>query len=89
MTDDDPLRGVKVVSDEVAEKASMCVCMRVGLGDEKRFDDNEYGVCADCGAAIYYRPYVPKKPPKVCLLCAYKRAGIAIDRQDEGQNPDG
>lgn len=77
-TRDDPLRGVKVVSAEDAEKADICVCMRVGTGDETRFDDNEYGVCADCGHAIYHRPSMPRKPPKVCVPCGYKRAGIAL-----------
>lgn len=67
------------VSAEQAEQADVVVCMRVGTGDETRFDDNEYGVCVDCGAAIYCRPYVPKKPPKVCVDCVIARVKIATE----------
>lgn len=83
-SDDDPLHhGIKVVSPEDAEQADMCVCMRIGEGDMFRFDDNVYGKCADCGHGIYHRPTMPKKPPKVCVSCAYKRAGIAIEAEPE------
>lgn len=76
--------GVKVVSDEEAEKADICVCMPVG---PSRFNDNELGACADCGCAIMFRPTNPKKPIKVCVDCGMRRAGISeeeIARHREG-----
>ena len=66
----------KIVSAERAEQATFVVCMRVGTGDMFRFDDNQYGKCADCGHAIYFRPYNPTTPPKICAHCALDRAGI-------------
>lgn len=72
----------KIGTAEECEQATIAVCMRVGTGDETRFDDNVYGVCADCGHAIYYRPYTPKKPPKVCVHCALDRAGISEDDRE-------
>lgn len=81
MGNDEPIDGWKsgrgrritAVSAEDAEKADMCICMPVG---PSRFDDNEIGTCADCGCAIMFRPYNPKKPVKVCFACGMRRAGI-------------
>lgn len=57
-----------VVSDEEANLADMVVCARADM--DSPFDDNETGVCCKCGTAIIFRPYVPKKLPRVCLTCA-------------------
>jgi hypothetical protein len=61
---------VKVVSKAEAEDADFVVCMRVGGGGEERFSDNVYGHCAVCHHPIFYRPYNPQRPPKVCMQCA-------------------
>lgn len=66
----------KIGTAEECEGAAIAVCMRIGEGDAFRFDDNQFGRCADCGHAIYFRPYIPKTPPKVCVHCALDRAGI-------------
>jgi hypothetical protein len=68
---------VEVVSAEQAEEADLVVCMR--LGSPSPFTDNELGVCHDCQHPIIFRPYVPKKPIKVCLECMGDRvkAGAA------------
>lgn len=80
---------IYIATPEECEQADICVCMRVGTGDETRFDDNEYGECADCGHAIYFRPYNPKTPIKLCAQCAMKRAGIPDETvqqlKDEGE----
>lgn len=60
---------VKFVDDQEAEKASVVVCMPLG---PSTFDDNEEGECSMCGRKIMFRPYVPKAPPKICLVCAFE-----------------
>jgi hypothetical protein len=57
------------------------VCMRVGDGDDKLFNDNVYGRCAECEHPIYYRPNNPKRPPKICVQCAIEK--VEHDRQDQ------
>lgn len=59
---------VHVVSQEEAEKAAAVVCCRTGL--PSHFADNVTGACAHCGHAIFFRPHVPKSPPKICIECA-------------------
>ena len=59
---------IKVVSDEEAERADFAVCCRVGMSTP--FTDNLTGVCAHCGHAIFWRPYMPKRPIKICIQCA-------------------
>jgi hypothetical protein len=68
---------IAVVSNEEAEKATFVVCLR--LGEPSPFTDNEYGKCAHCGHGIFFRPYVPTTPPKICLQCAidFGRGGKA------------
>ncbi len=63
---------IQIVSTEEAEKADMVVCCRVGTPSD--FTDNEFGTCSDCGHAIFFRPYMPKKPRKICVECLGDRA---------------
>jgi len=58
---------IKVVSHDEAERCSYVVCMR--KGSYSPFTDNETGVCSHCGTAIFFRPYMAKTPPKICLEC--------------------
>lgn len=58
---------IKVVSDAEAETAEYAVCLRDG--SPTPFTDNLKGECALCAAPIIFRPYIPKKPMKVCLEC--------------------
>lgn len=58
----------KVVGDDEAEQADFVICLRAG--SRSPFKDNLTGVCAHCGAAIIFRPYMPKTPQKICLECA-------------------
>lgn len=59
---------LKPVNSEQAEAADYCVCLR--KEDATPFSDNEFGVCCACGAEVQFRPYMPKRPPKICLPCA-------------------
>lgn len=58
---------ITVVSDEEAEEVDAVVCLRAG--SPSPFTDNETGVCSQCGHAIFFRPYMPKKPRKICVQC--------------------
>jgi hypothetical protein len=58
---------VKVVSEAEAEATDACICMLADYNSP--FTDNEFGVCSKCGAAVMFRPYMPKKPPKICMPC--------------------
>jgi len=58
---------IDIVSNEEAEKADFVVCLRIGMPSS--FTDNEYGKCAHCGHGIFFRPYMPKKPAKICVQC--------------------
>ncbi len=60
---------VRVGTAAECETAEICVVMR--QPDPGRFTDNERGVCSRCGHGVYFRPHVPKRPPKVCVWCAY------------------
>ena len=59
---------IKVVSEAEAETVDFVVCCRVGMATP--FDDNVFDVCAHCGHAIFFRPYMPKRPAKICVECA-------------------
>lgn len=62
------MKRFETVSVEEAETADMCICMPWhGPHD---FNDNIRGVCVGCGVAVRFRPYAPKRPPKVCIGCA-------------------
>jgi hypothetical protein len=58
---------IPIVSDEEAEKADFVVCVR--SPGPKYFPDNEYGHCVVCGHLVTFRPYMPKKPQRLCLEC--------------------
>lgn len=58
---------IQVVSPSEAEKADYVVCCR--LGSPTIFSDNAYGQCTHCGHASFFRPYMPKGPPKICVEC--------------------
>lgn len=59
---------VTVVSQDEAENAGMVGCIRYH-GVMLYFSDNEIGTCSRCGHQVQFRPYAPKKPPKVCMEC--------------------
>lgn len=61
---------VKVASEKELEKADFVICMP--LPDPKHFEGNIETECAFCKRGIYHRPYMPKKPLKICLSCAGK-----------------
>jgi hypothetical protein len=60
----------EIVSDEEAESCDLVVCCRVGA--RTSFTDNIHTLCARCGFPIFHRPHAPKRPPKVCIECAYE-----------------
>ena len=59
------LSKIKVASEEECEQADVVVC-----GPTSHFGDDVHSFCSKCGVDIVYRPYVPKKPSKVCMACA-------------------
>ena len=59
---------ISIVSGEEAEAVDFVVCCRAGRPSP--FKDNVTGVCAHCGHAIFFRPYMPQKPQKICVECA-------------------
>ena len=72
---------MKIVDDpEELEKCDFVVCMPNGEGEY--FDDDVRDFCADCGRGIHYRPHNPKRPPKICLECAAKRAEADKEASD-------
>ena len=64
------LKKVRIAPDEELEEASMVVCMP--NDSPSYFSDDVYTTCAECGVGIHHRPYMPKKPKKVCIECAVK-----------------
>jgi hypothetical protein len=71
---------VQIVSDEEAENVDMVVCLPDS--GPRYFDDDVTTSCAWCGIPIRHRPYVPKRPPKVCIHCASASTG-----RDKGKLP--
>ena len=63
---------IAVASDEEAAAAPMIICLQ--FTGSLRSPDNERGLCFLCGHPIQFRPTVPKKPPKVCIPCAFEWA---------------
>ncbi len=57
-----------VVSDQEAEQCDGVVCMPWSCDSD--FDDDVKSACIGCGQAIRHRPHVPKRPPKICIVCA-------------------
>jgi hypothetical protein len=62
-----------------AEDADGVVCMR--LTSPLLLPDNVIDICSKCGEAIQYRPNAPKRPPKLCYVCADP---IITDRAAKG-----
>jgi hypothetical protein len=57
-----------VDSDDEAECADGLVCAR--LTSPLMMPDNVIDLCSKCGEAIQLRPDAPKRPPKICNVCA-------------------
>ena len=64
-----------IISEEKAEKVDFLVCCSE---DHESFLDNLYGNCSKCKRKIHFRPYVPKKPKKICMKCAEKLGAMEI-----------
>ncbi len=62
---------VQVVDNAEAERAALVMCAPATM--PAHFPDDVIAACAWCGCAIRHRPHVPKKPPKVCMGCAFAR----------------
>lgn len=57
-----------VSSEEDAKNATLVVCMLWNEGT--RSPDDVAAACWGCGAKLRHRPYMPTRPPKLCLTCA-------------------
>jgi hypothetical protein len=60
---------VTVVSEEEAETCDVLICMRK-TDDPGTFKDNVEDSCSKCSHAVVMRPYAPKKPKRICMVCA-------------------
>jgi hypothetical protein len=59
---------IEVVSEAVAETADIVVC---ALWSWPGFAaDDVRGACGLCTVPIRFRPHAPKRPVKVCMVCA-------------------
>jgi hypothetical protein len=56
-----------VASAKDCEDASYLVCVLATMTSP--FTDNERGVCSICERAVIFRPYAPKRPPRICIDC--------------------
>jgi len=63
---------IPIVSAEQAEQCDFVVCVRKGAFSP--FIDNEAGRCSVCDHVVVFRPWMPKKPPRLCLECAAEMA---------------
>lgn len=59
---------IPVVSDEKAEECDYLICMP--WDDNSPFPDNLKGICCSCGVELMYRWHAPRKPKRICLVCA-------------------
>jgi hypothetical protein len=66
---DNALRKMIESNPEEYEQVTAVVCLRKSDADFN-FPDNVEGLCAICLEPIIYRPFSPKKPPKICSVCA-------------------
>lgn len=65
------MKTIKIEFDEKKlEQADFVVCL--SLPDSGHFKNNIVTECAFCGRGIYHRPYMPKKPLKICGWCLLK-----------------
>jgi hypothetical protein len=59
---------IKVASLAECEAADYVICVRLA-GYSGTFTDNCQGPCSRCGETVIWRPYVPLRPPRICLEC--------------------
>lgn len=71
---------VEVVTDQTANEADWVVCVRAN--SPTAFDDDEYGLCSVCQEVIRFRPSVPDKPPKICIVCLSEKLNESGDEDD-------
>lgn len=57
-----------VVPDSVAEECAVAMC--APWDGPRYFSDDVKATCVGCGRAVRHRPYMPKKPMKLCMECA-------------------
>lgn len=57
----------RTASTEECEDATYVVCCRAGVPSP--YPDNVSGTCGICAHAVYFRPYMPKTPMRICLEC--------------------
>lgn len=67
---------IRIATDAEAEQADAVVCCRTP--DPGDFADNETGTCSLCRHAVYFRPHVPKTPPKMCMQCMLERMEATV-----------
>lgn len=60
---------IRVASKEHAEACDFTVCLPASWAHCAYFADNEHGRCSRCECAVMFRPYVPKRPKKLCMRC--------------------
>lgn len=68
---------IDIVSAEAAESADLVACARwsdVQKGVPGTLPGTIKGACARCGTPIGWRPYIPKRPEKVCIDCVERDA---------------
>jgi hypothetical protein len=64
----DDMKKLDLVSAEEAEATDYLVCIPwVG---EHYFDDDVKASCVSCGIEVRHRPHAPKKPARICMMCA-------------------
>jgi hypothetical protein len=61
------LPAIPLVSADETELADFVVCAR--RSPAVALPGNVEAQCALCGAVIVHRPYMPKRPMKMCLEC--------------------
>ena len=68
------IAGVDVIigTPEECEAAAFVVC-----GPISYYPDDVHTLCSACGSPIVHRPYVPAKPPKICIPCVLRFEGGA------------
>jgi predicted RNA-binding Zn-ribbon protein involved in translation (DUF1610 family) len=62
---------IEIVSDEKAEQADYLVCSSADTPSP--FADNLTGFCCACGIKVIYRWHAPRKPKRICMLCAVEQ----------------
>ena len=70
---------IELIASQDAEAVDYVVCLDYAA--PMMFADNIVGRCCDCLKLLQMRPYVPKRPKKICLGCAQARAQTGFDMQ--------